>query len=260
MDRDQVSEAEGGEPGSTAADDGAISDQSAAGQLIASDPTLNNFGLALNSKPDGQGVVVRYTGVPGNQPDSYRNSVALWNTWTPVIEGPNKTTPLRVVPISGDLQPSTVYVPWPFTGTDYLITYQVGDSLTTMCAALELSLKLKPMIVPPSAVSLSVYELDDSSITIIYSTLGGYLPSTYGNWVGVWQGFAGPYFAPAPDSWARVPRDRTQDLLTIPNLQIIPGFVYRVIYFMGPLADGVPGSNIGAMLTFTAAESVSSPP
>jgi hypothetical protein len=247
-----VSEAEGGEPGSAAADKGEIPPQSAAGQLIASDPTLNNFGLALNSQPNGRGVVVGYTGIPGNQPDSYHNTVALWDSWSPIIEGPNKTTPLRVVPISGDLQPSTVYVPWQFTGTDYLISYQVGESLTTMCAALELSLKLRPMTVPPSAISLSVYELDDSSITIIYSTLGGYLPKTYGNWVGVWQGFAGPYFAPPPDSWAPVGRDRTQDLLTVSNVQIMPGFVYSVIYFMGPQADGVPGSNVGAVLTFTA--------
>jgi hypothetical protein len=245
-----VTEAFEGDP-----DDGAISDQSAAGQLVPSDPTLNNFGLALKSQPDGQGVVVGYTGVPGNQPDSYNNSVALWDTWSPVIDGPHKTTPLRVVPISCDIQPSTVHVPWAFTGTDYLISYQVGESMTTMCAALQLSLHLKPMVVPPSSISLSVYELDDSSITIVYSTLGGYLPKTYENWVGVWQGFAGPYFAPPPDAWAPVGRDRTQDLLKVSNLQILPGFVYRVIYFTGPPTDGLPGSNVGATLTFTATKS-----
>lgn len=248
--------AEEGEPRSAGTDNGAISAQSAASQFVPSDPTLNNFGLTLSTQPDGQGVAVRYTGVPGNQPESYKNSVALWDTWSPIVEGPHRTSPLCVVPIVGDLQPSTVYVPWQFTGTDYLITYQVGEELTTMCASLELSLKLlKPMIVPPGAISLSVSHIDDSSITIVYSTLGGYLPKTYGNWVGVWQGFAGPYFAPAPDSWAPVGSDHTQDRLTIPNLRIDPGFVYRIIYFMGPQADGVPGSTIGAMLTFTATES-----
>jgi hypothetical protein len=249
-----VTQPERGEPGSAAGDDKAISAESAARQLIASDATLDNFSLGLNSQPDNQGVVVRYTGVPGNQPDSFHNTVALWDSWSPIIVGPNKTTPLCVVPISCNLQPSTVYVPWPFTGTDYLITYQAGESLTTMCAALELSLTLKLMTVPPSAISLRVYELDESSITIVYSTLGGYLPNTYGNWVGVWQGFPGPYFAPAPDAWAAVARDRTQDLVKVSNLEIIPGFVYRVIYFMGPPTDGLPGSNVGATLTFTATE------
>jgi hypothetical protein len=250
-----VTETEGGEPESAAADDRSIWAASAAGSLIASDPTLNNFRLELKSQPDGDGVAVRYAGIPGNQPESYHNAVALWDTWSPVIAGPNKTSPLRVVPITGNLQPSDVYVPWPFTGTDYLITYQAGESLTTMCAALELSLNLKLATVPPSAISLRVYRLDDSSITIVYSTLGGYLPKTYGNWVGVWQGFAGPYFASAPpDSWAAVGTDHTEGLLTVPNLQIIPDFDYRIIYFMGP-PGGVPGSNVGAVLTFTAKES-----
>jgi hypothetical protein len=246
--------------GAAGGDNRAISAQSAAGPLVPSDPTLNNFGVALNSQPDANGVVVRYTGVPGNRPGSYNNSVALWDTWSPIVAGPHKTSPLETVSIQDDLQPNTIYIPWKFTGTDYLITYQVGEELTTMCASLQLSLKLKPMAVPPGAISLSVCQLDDSSITIVYSTLGGYLPKTYGNWVGVWQGFPGPYFAPTPDSWAPVASDHTQDLLTVPNLRIIPGFDYRIIYFMGPQADGVPGSNIGAMLSFTATESGSSPP
>ncbi|MBV8710850.1 MAG: hypothetical protein JOY56_03695 [Solirubrobacterales bacterium] len=245
----------GRKPDSLVADNRAISAEGAGGQLIASDPTLDNFCLQLHSTPDGQGVVVQYTGIPGNQPESYHNSVALWDSWSPVIDGPNKTPPLVVVPISGNLQPSTVFVPWPFTGTDYLITYQVGDSLTTMCAALELSLKLK-VPVPPTAISLSVSQLDATSITIVYNTLGGYLPKTYGNWVGVWQGFSGPYFAPTPDSWAPAGSDHTQDVLTVSNLRIIAGFDYRIIYFMGPQADGVPGSNIGAVLTFKATEAL----
>jgi hypothetical protein len=206
---------------------------------------------------------VRYTGVDGNRPKSYDNSVTLWDTWSPIVAGPHKTPPLRVVPIRCDLQPNTTYVPWPFTGTDYLITYQVGESLTTMCAGVRFSLKIKPMAVPPLAVSMSVYKLDDASITIVYSTMGGYLPKTYGNWVGVWQGFAGPYFPPRPDSWAPVPSDRTQDLVTVSKLQILPDFTYRIIYFMGPNADGIPGPNadgtpepnVGATLTFIAKES-----
>jgi hypothetical protein len=224
------------------------------GQLIASDPTLYNFGLRMTTKPDNTGVIVGYTGIPGNQPHSYNNSLALWNSFSPVFSGPRKQKPLCVVPIADDLQPNAILVPWSFTGTDYLVTQQVDDSLTTMCAALELSPRLA-MTVPPSAVTLTVSQLEDSSITILYSTLRGYLPKTFGNWVGVWQGFAGPYDPAGPYSWAPVDRDLTQDFLTVSNLTITPGIDYSVIYFMGPQADGVPGTNLGAVLTFTATKS-----
>ena len=69
------------------------------GQLIASDPTLDNFGLTLVTKPDRSGVVVRFNGVPGNQPHAYGNTVALWDSWSLIVTGPHAQTPLRVVAI-----------------------------------------------------------------------------------------------------------------------------------------------------------------
>lgn len=221
---------------------------------VAADSTLDRFGLKLATKPGPSGVQVRYTGIAGNRPHTYANSVALWNTWDPIIEGPHKVDPLLVVPIGTDNQPDYVYVPYDrFTGTDYLISYQVGGPLTTMAAMRRISLRLAATAAPPSSLSLSVYELTADSLTVKYETLDGSLPHTFGNWIGCWQGRAGPYFAGKPMGWAAVGSDSTMGLVRLAGLTIAASFIYRVIYFMGPGADGVPGSHVGAVLTFEAA-------
>ena len=231
-----------------------MSDPASGAKLIASDSSLDKFGLSLKTQPGVQGVDVTYTGIPGNQPLTYANSVALWDTWSPILSGPHKIDPLCIVPIPGNLQPSSVHIPYgTFTGTEYLISYQVGEPLTTMAAALPISVHLSPDTVPPTSVSLSVYALATDSITIEYGTLSGHLPHTFGNWIAVWQGFPGPYFAPTPEQWAPIANDNTQGLICLSDLEIIVGFTYCVIFFMGPTV-GDPATNLGAMLTFTAAD------
>jgi hypothetical protein len=222
--------------------------------LVAPDPTLERFGLTLATKPGPSGVQVRYTGIAGNRPHTYVNSIALWDTWNPIIEGPHKIEPLVVVPIGTDNQPDYGHVPYDrFTGTDYLVSYQVGGPLTTMAAVRRISLRLAAPVPPPTALSLSVYELTADSLTVKYETLDGSLPHTFGNWIGCWQGRAGPYFAGKPMGWTAVGSDDTMGLVRLSGLTILASFIYRVIYFMGPDADGVPGSQVGATLTFEAA-------
>jgi hypothetical protein len=231
-----------------------MTDPAAGAILIASDLTLDRFGLTLKTQPGVQGVDVTYTGIPGNQPLGYANSVALWDTWNPILAGPHKIDPLCVVPIPSNLQPSSVHIPYDtFTGTEYLVSYQVGEPLTTMAAGLPITVRLAPDTVQPTSVSLSVQALTTDAITIEYGTLTGYRPETFGNWIAFWQGFPGPYYASPPVQWAPISGDSTQGLISLSGLDIIAGFTYCIIYFMGP-TGGDPATNLGAMLTFTAAQ------
>jgi len=228
-----------------------VPDSAVDGSLTAEDVSLDRIYLSLPTEPDSSGLAVAYTAIEGNRPKSNENTVALWDTWEPILVGPARTKPLGCVRIASELRRSTAFIPYAgLTGSDYLVTYQVGRDLSTMAASLRICLELGST--PPSGVALSVYELRGDRITVKYETLGGYRPHSLGNWVGAWQGLAGPFGAPPPDAWAPVASDSTVGLVTLSGLTIIDGFPYRIIYFMGPDA-GVPGSAIGAVLTFTAA-------
>jgi hypothetical protein len=220
--------------------------------VIATDPTLSNFHVGTRTQPSGQGVIVGYAGILGNRPQSFGNTVAVWDTWSPILDGPTPTQPLCTVPVPQDEQPSTVDVPWGFGPTDYLISYQAGGPYTTMCATRRLSLSIALMSEPPSSVMLGVAALDAQSVTLTYNALLGCKPKSWGHWVGVWTGFPAPYAPGAPDGWAAIESDRTQGVVTVTGLEIYPTLDYSVIYFMGPVADGVPGTALGALLTFTA--------
>src|SRR5277367_169874 len=116
--------------------------------------TMQNFKLTLVSPPGRDGVIVRYEGISGNRPKCYANSVALWDNWYP---DPTKDEPLNVTPVPSNRQPDSVPIDYTkFQGTDYLVTYQVGAALTSMCASLRLSPRIGEVAEPPSSVLISL--------------------------------------------------------------------------------------------------------
>jgi hypothetical protein len=207
----------------------------------------NQFSVSTNNPSQGE-VIVRYDGIAGNQPGTYKNNLALWNGSLP-----NMTVdPLRVIAIESNNQPNSLPFEFEFEPTDYCITYQVGEDISTMCAMTSFSFSLKARILramafwrwknapptPPDAVSIKIQKITTDSVQIIYNALPGYQPQKFGNWIGIWPGWAIPYGSPEPLGRAKVGSDFSQGIVNIDPVSLCPGLSYTLTYFMqGPEKD-----------------------
>ena len=224
----------------------------------------NQFSISAKNPSQGE-IIVSYNGLAGNQPGTYKNSLALWQGALPNTS----VGPIKVVPVGSDDQPNAVPFDYAFQSTDYCLTYQVGPDVSTMCALTSFSFALMARLVravafwrssddqsPPSpvpsfkafvtstplpfslqenlptAVSIKIDKVTTESIQIIYTTLPGYQPTKNGNWIGLWQGFAIPYGGPKPIGRTKITDDYTQGIVTIDKLRLFSGLTYTLIYFM----------------------------
>ena len=192
--------------------------------LTSDTDDLNHFTIQAVS-PNYEGVIVKYWSLPANQPNTYGNSVSLWNSTIPNLQ----VEPLASEPITDNSEVGSVFIPYGFQQTNYSVTYQTTD-YTSMCALAQIL--LAPAAVPiPTYVSLTISSLDSSGVKVIYSTLPGYTPAKYKNWVGVWQGYESPYSTGSALNTVPIPTDASQGEVAIP---FTPGpFTYTLIYFLG---------------------------
>lgn len=211
-------------------------------------PTANLTHFTVTAlPPTANGVIVKYSTLPGNLAKLYGNTLALWDSTIPNTGGP----PLATAMIPDNSEVGDVFIPYGFQQSNYSVTYQT-KGMSTMCALAPIQLALAAM---PTYVSITISSLDSSSVKVIYSTLPGYTPATYKNWIGLWQGFESPYSNGSPLAQATITQDYTQGEVTIP---FSPGpFDYTLIYFMG-----VDRPTAGALLYFraTTASDAARPP
>ena len=210
---------------------------------ILTPPVGGQTQFSLSTKNVSRGeVIVTYRGIAGNQPATYKNNLALWNGSLP-----NMTVqPLRVVAIKSDNQPDSLPFEFDFEPTDYCLTYQVGEGISTMCAMTSLSFSMKARILramafwrwtnlaatPPEAVSIKIVKITTDSVQIIYNTLPGYQPQKFGNWIGLWPGWAIPYGSPEPLARAKVDSAFSQGIVTLEPVSLYSGLSYTITYFM----------------------------
>ncbi|MFL5539886.1 MAG: hypothetical protein ACJ8J0_12880 [Longimicrobiaceae bacterium] len=177
----------------------------------------------------GSTVDVYFSGMPGNQPATSQNFVALWqNSVIPWTVAPLQKTTVLQNAESGTL----VLLGVSITTVAYTVGYAVGPRVADVCA----SAGLQPDGTrgPTDAVSMSITALGSNSISIHYHTLAGYLPATSGNWIGLWRGRASPYNPPPPVARIQIPGDVTDDDVRIDGVVLRVGSPYTLIYFMGP--------------------------
>lgn len=174
-------------------------------------------------------VSLKYNTLNGNQPYTYLNSVMIWEA---------AVIPWGVPPIAQERIPqngqSGTFVMSGFTisSNQYIIGYAVGENETEICTTAQIS--AGGLRAPATSVYISIAGIGTNSFTVNYYTLYGYLPKAYGNWIGLWEGYASPYNAPKPLAKAKVRSNANQGTVTFEDVQLNPDSVYTLVYFMGP--------------------------
>lgn len=195
--------------------------------IALSTPNLDTCSLEIENYT-ADTVSLKYETLNGNQPESYANCVKIWESsvipWT--------APPIKSELISQNSQSGTMVMGgFVITDNQYIIGYAVGDQVTDICA----TAKIAPggLRVPAVSVNISVESITTSEMTVYYYTLPGYLPKTYNNWIGLWEGYASPFNAPRPLARQRVESNSNQGEVSIKNVVLSPGRLYTLVYFMG---------------------------
>lgn len=174
-------------------------------------------------------VTVAYFGLPGNQPNTYNNFVAIWEA-TAI---PWQAEPLRRITIPGNGQMGNIAIDEAMiTDNAYIVGYGVGPDIANICASAPIG-AISKELEPSANVRIDLLEVNPGFIRFRYETLAGYLPHTYNNWIGLWPGYVSPYNAPQFMAQAAIPLDSTVGELCIRNIKISPGIPYTLIYFVG---------------------------
>ncbi|RBL89316.1 hypothetical protein [Chitinophaga flava] len=220
-----------------------------AGKIIATPVELYTCSLEVKDVT-ADTIAVKYKGLPGNQPNLYENYVSLW----PSATIPWNITPIKHVLVPGDNEQGDFVIHGlTIKPTNYTLGYGVGNMISDICTCAQI-LSVDYMEIVPYTVTISISRVDTNSITLNYVTLPGYLPGFYQNWVGLWEGFASPYFAVPPLGQTVITSNASQGSAGITNVTIDPNAAYTLIYFMGPLgSSNWPQCicNAAAMLYFT---------
>jgi hypothetical protein len=203
-------------------------------------PNLLQCTISVNDVT-GTTVAVSYAGLPANQPQRYQDFVALWEGTAIAWSVP----PLRRQAIPDDAPSGTIVIDQVrITRASYTVAYGVGRAITDACASALIA--AGGQAAAHQSVTISVNEIGTTSLSVHYATLSGYLPATYGNWLGLWEGEVSPYNAPRPLARTRIPNDVNEGDVGINGVEIAIGTTYTLIYLMG-----AEQTTAAALLTFT---------
>lgn len=173
-------------------------------------------------------VTVRYQGLPGNQAHTYQNFIAIWEAsvipWT--------VPPVERTPIGQNGQSGTMTInDLTITRSRYTIGYGTGKEISTICASARLD--AGGLHAAPTSVRIGLNHVGTHSVSVNYQTLSGYLPHTYGNWIGLWRGYISPYNAPVPLGSVSISNDASEGNVGINDVVMGINTAYTLVYFVG---------------------------
>jgi len=191
-------------------------------------------------------ISVEYHGLPPNQPKSYQNYLGLWEA--SVVPWPAE--PKKRMEIPTNVANGHVHIPGlSVTGRTYIVGYAVGPGLFDYCATAVVS--AGGLRAAPTSLQLGISSIGSTSVAVSYSTISGYLPKSSDNWVGLWAGYASPYYCPEPLGVGLADTDSTVGSVAINNVDIGFDMTYTLVYFVGNPAKTRNNPLAAAILTFT---------
>lgn len=213
----------------------------------------------INIPPGGihaNSVDVIFNGLPGNQPDTYGNLVALWqnNNSIPYGTNPKLNTPV----IGNSPDGSFTFEGLDLTNNSYIIGYSVGPILTAtglqtygnICSTVFIPANSSE--VTTFSPSLKVMHIGTTSVSLEYSLPQNILPKTNGAWIGIWRSGQPSYTTP-PLASSPISQDAPESTCSINGFNIGRGLTYTIgLFTSGFVKSGVSKqSAMATSLTFT---------
>lgn len=152
-------------------------------------PSLTQFSVdSINI--DATEIDFHYKTLDGNQPNTYKNTVYLWQTegWTV----PSTTDKKHL--ITSDSAEGSQSFNVELEQANYLIAYAVGPAVNAVVTTQRLEYqedsKRYKIIPAPSdeALSLKVTNVNTTTVSYSFRTPAGMSAKTNGDWIGVWKG------------------------------------------------------------------------
>jgi hypothetical protein len=166
-------------------------------------------------------VILTYRSLPGNQPNTYGNFVAVWDD--SVI--PYSRPPLQKIPIPGNAPHGSLAVAGLMPQeSQYIFGYAVGPQVGDICAYAHISPDGSQTDFSSSLMLLSV---QPDSIILRYSLPPGCNPAQNGASVAVWQDSIGSYTNP-PLITQRITGSSSTGTIAIVGVQLNFGVTYTV--------------------------------
>jgi hypothetical protein len=153
-------------------------------------PSLTQFSVnCINT--DATKINFRYKTLNGNKPNTYQNTVYLWQTegWTV----PSTTDKKHLITFDSAQEESQDFSV-DLDQASYLIAYAVGPTVNAVVTTQRLEYREDSnsyeIISAPSdeALSLKVTHVDPTAVSYSFRTPAGTSAKANGDWVGVWQG------------------------------------------------------------------------
>lgn len=204
----------------------------------------------------GTQITYHYDSMAGNQPNTYGNTVFLWQTSQQAV--PINTSPLKSQLVSSN-QPngSNIFSDLSVSRESYLVAYAVGNSVKNIVATVFIPASggdTPAPVAPVPAPSILITDAGSTSVSFAYVLPPGMTPQNDGDWVGLWQGGSEAVIYSQPPTWfVQVGSNSAQGNFGI-NLSsgnIQRGTTYTLGYFKGGYAQGSPKqSTLAASTTF----------
>lgn len=222
-----------------------------AGRLLSislGTPVLLLTQIAVESS-SSDSVTIRYDSLPANRPMANENFVAIWES--SVI--PWQAEPLAKITIPQNSETGTVVLSGFSIGRlSYIIGYATGPQISNIAASATISASGPTLA--PDKIQIAVDYLTTNTLSVSYQTLTGYLPHSYGNWLGLWRGHMSPYNPTPPLAMIDIPTDSTEGTVAFNGLTLAVDATYTLAYFTGQPGDRPDTRTAAAMLTFKVGE------
>ncbi len=179
----------------------------------------------------GDAIVLQCETMPGNQPASYGNFIAIWQNSDQV---PWNQEPLKRQYITKDTSEFSVnFDGLDLTENSYILGYSVGPLDSNICTTAAIPRNCSdPSKCKLFSTSVSLSFVGTTSLFVKYETPAGYRPESNRNWVGIWRGTTVPYDSD-PLKKDYVKGDENIGSVGINNIDLKRGTTYTVGYFMG---------------------------
>jgi hypothetical protein len=187
----------------------------------------------------GDDVILTYSSLPGNDPSSYGNFVAVWED--AVI--PYSKPPLQKISIKSNARRGSLVVGnlIPHTN-EYIFGYAVGPEVADVCSYVYID-PTEPS--QQFSASLLILVVTPDTVALRYSFPSDFDPAQNGASVALWRGATGSYTQPPIAQRAITDHASVGDVV-MTDVQILSGATYTA----GLLASPKPTS-LAAWVTFT---------